>query len=396
MKLRARRVIIFFLLFGVFPHLAPAQSRQQTQTQTPEANNSFALAQIDRGIELYGDGRWGEAIVQLRRAQQDNIGARSRAEAQFWIAMAEFAAEQYQDAIHDFDEISRIDPGNIRSVEVPYQKGRAYYYLRRYDEAIKLLSAYADSIRIDGRYLNGIRISGWNESGFYSDPEGDYNRKSAAIYWMGECFYAMDDMTRAEELFNIVVKEYPKSHKFEPSTNRLALIKQKKIEVELLNILKSVPSESQQTVRAAAKPPEEAPPSPPPVDEARRQADEAQRQANEAQRQANEAQRQRQANENAILEYQKRIAPYLITEAYNERVKERAKEEEIAKPKVEPPPPPAPPPLPVEAPPVVEKPAQKNTDAIMRLLSIKTTALEILERLVTVLNTYDLIEDERW
>jgi TolA-binding protein len=363
MKFRARRVIIFFSLVGVFPCLAPAQSRQQTQT--PEANNSFALAQISRGIELYGDGRWGEAIVQLRRAQQENIGARSRAEAQFWIAMAEFAAEQYQDAIHDFDEIARIDPGNIRCVEVPYQKGRAYYYLRRYDEAVKLLSAYADSIRIDGRYLNGIRISGWNESGFYNDPEGDYNRKSAAIYWMGECFYSMDDMARAEELFNIVVKEYPKSHKFEPSTNRLALIKQKKIEAELLSILKSVPSESQQSVRVSAKPPEEASPSA--VDEA-----------------------QRQANENAILEYQKRIAPYLITEAYNERAKERAKEE-AAKPKVEPPP------LPVEAPPpIVEKPAPKNTDAIMRLLSIKTTALEILERLVTVLNTYDLIEDEKW
>jgi TolA-binding protein len=341
MKFKTRRAIILFALV-LFPlNIAQAQSRQQT----PETNNSFVLAQIDKGIELYGNGRWGEAIVQLRRAQQENIGAQSRAEAQFWIAMSELSAGQYQDAVHDFDEISRIDPVNIRCVEVPYHKGRAYYNLKRYDEAVKLLSAYADSIRIDGRYLNGIRISGWNEGVFYNDPEGDYNRKSAAIYWMGECFYSMDDMARAEELFNIVVKEYPKSHKFEPSTNRLALIKQKKIEIELLNILKSTPSESNQTTTKA----------------------------------------QQQSNENAILEYQKRIAPYLITEAYNERVGEaekNASSKEISPTDTQPP--------------VVVKPSEKNTDAIIRLLSIKTTALEILDRLATVLKNYDLIEDEEW
>jgi tetratricopeptide (TPR) repeat protein len=340
MKLKTRRAIIFFAL-ALFPlYIVQAQSRQQT----PETNNSFALAQIDRGREFYGNGRWGEAIVQFRRAQQENIGAQMRAEAQFWIAMSEFSAGQYQDALHDFDEISRIDPVSIRCVEVPYHKGRAYYYLKRYDEAVKLLSAYVDSIRIDGRYLNGIRISGWNEGVFYNDPEGDYNRKSAAIYWMGECFYSMDDMARAEELFNIVVKEYPKSHKFEPSTNRLALIKQKKIETALLDIVKSTPAESNQTATAP----------------------------------------QQQSDENAILEYQRRIAPYLITRAYNGVVGEAEKNASKETFRAD------------AQPPVVEKPSGKNTDAIIRLLSIKTTALEILERLATILNNYDLIEDEEW
>jgi tetratricopeptide (TPR) repeat protein len=338
MKLKTRRAIIFFAL-ALFPlYIVQAQSRQQT----PETNNSFVSAQLNRGIEFYGNGRWGEAIVQLRRVQQENIEAQTRAEAQFWIAMSEFSAGQYQDAVHDFDEISRIDPVHIRCVEVPYHKGRAYYNLKRYDEAIKLLNVYADSIRIDGRYLNGVRISGWNEGVFYNDPEGDYNRKSAAIYWMGECFYSMDDMTRAEELFNIVVKEYPKSHKFEPSTNKLALIKQKKIEAELLNILKSTPAESTQ---AATTP-------------------------------------QQQSDRDAILEYQKRIAPYIITGAVNEAVGEAEKNASKETFRAD------------AQPPVVEKSAEKNTDAIIRLLSIKTTALEILERLATVLNND--VGDEKW
>jgi tetratricopeptide (TPR) repeat protein len=305
--------------------------------------NATSFAMINRGIELYGNGQWGNAIIQLRRAQQGNIGPVARAEAQFWIAMAAFAAGDYEEALHDFDEINRIDPVNVRCAEVPYHKGRAYYYLKRYEDAIRLFSSYIDSIRVDGRYANGIRTGGWNESGLYSDTEGDYNRKSSAIYWMGECFYSMDDMTRSEELFNIVIKEYPKSYKFEPATNRLALIRQKKIEGALLDILRTVPSVSTIEEDTATTP------------------------------------ESKKTTEEAILEYQRRIAPYLINDARKEQ--------------------PQTPPEPVlpENPPAVV--AQQNTakkDTIMRLLSVKTTALEIMDRLMSVLNTYDIIEDSRW
>jgi TolA-binding protein len=371
MKFNTLKYAVFFVLSALV--FSTASVYAQLWQQGMNEGNASGFTMINRGIELYGDGQWGNAIIQLRRAQQENIGATSRAEAQFWIAMATFAAGDYERAIHDFDEISRIDPLNIRCTEVAYHKGRAYYYLRRYEEAIKLFSNYVDSIRIDGRYLNGIRTSGWNENGLYSDPDGDYNRKSSAIYWMGECFYSMNNITSAEELFNIVVKEYPKSHKFEPSTNRLALIKQKKIEAALLDILKNSSSSG-------------APASP--VTE----QDEA------------EAVQQRTTEEEEIIEYQRRIAPYLINEAY--------KEQNLV-PAVPPVAQPVPAAIPVDqlvlaappvvqpapvAPPVVQPaPAQDGRrDTIMRLLAIKTTALEIMDRLMSVLNANEIIEDTRW
>jgi TolA-binding protein len=343
MKFKSLRIIIFLSFLCVFP-----ASRAQTQLwQSPADNDSMGYAQIDKGIELYGDGRWGEAIVQLRRVQQENIRASARAEAQFWIAMSAFAAEQYQESIYYFDEIARIDPGNIRCAEAPYHKGRANYYLKRYEDALKLFDAYAASIRVDGRYINDIRVNGWNGDAAYNGLEGDYNRKSAAIYWMGECYYSLENMSRSEELFNIVVKDYPKSHKFEPATNRLAMIKQKKIEAELLDILKTVPSESQQAAGSASQ------------------------------------NQQQQTSDEAILEYQKRIAPYLITEAYNERVKGGTAGVSSAA-------------LPENPPPASAKTQSKDTDAIMRLLAIKTTALEIMDRLVTAMNTHEIIEEVRW
>jgi tetratricopeptide (TPR) repeat protein len=363
MKFRTCRYTVFFLiLLGITPYFFRTSLQAQVW-QPSDENSAAAYAQINTGIELYGDGRWGEAIVQLRRVQQQNIVPEARAEAQFWIAMSAFAAGDYKEAIQNFDEISRIDPGNIRCADVPYHKGRAYYYLKQYNEAINLLSAYIDGLRVDGRYLNGVRMGGWNDDISYN-TESDYNRKSAAIYWMGECFYALGDLARSEELLNIVVKEYPKSHKFEPASNRLALIKQKKIESELLDILKSVPS-----------------------DEARKSSGSAE---------------QQQTTEEAILAYKKRIAPYLISGAYNEQLKGSVPSPgtspvsnaassglSSAQPGISPS-------TPVGSPPAGNNLTNKNTDIIMRLLAVKTTALEIMDRLVSVLNTYETIEDQRW
>jgi tetratricopeptide (TPR) repeat protein len=303
--------------------------------QSSAENSDKVYAGIDKGIELYGNGLWGDAIAQLRRAQRENISAEARAEAQFWIAMSNFASEQYEEAVQCFDEIARIDPGNIRCAEVPYHKGRAYFYLKRYNDAVRLLGSYADSIRPDGRYLSGIRIDDWNNKGIYSGADSNYNRKAAAIYWMGECFYALADISRAEELFNTVINDYPKSHKFEPSQNRLSLIKQKKIESELLDILKSAPSGSESAAASAV---------------------------------------QKQTTEDAILAYQKRIAPFLITGAYNESQKT-----------------PAPAPATASAPDMT----QKNIDGVMRLLDIKTKALEMMDRLGAMM-TYEIIEEEVW
>jgi hypothetical protein len=233
--------------------------------------------------------------------------------------------------------------------------------------------------------LNGVRTSGWDDNGLYSDPDGDYNRKSSAIYWMGECFYSMNDITSAEELFNIVVKEYPRSHKFEPATNRLALIKQKKIEAALLDILKSPPSSGTQV-----------PASPVTGQDAAG------------------TEQQRTAEEAAIIEYQRRIAPYLINEARREQNLVPATPP-VAQPvpatatvdqpapvvapvgQTVPAAPPVAQPAPVAPPVFYPAPAQDGKrDTIMRLLAIKTTALEIMDRLMSVLNAYEIIEDTRW
>jgi tetratricopeptide (TPR) repeat protein len=206
-----------------------------TQQQPPL---SLLAPRLANGINLYGEGRWGEAIIELRRSQGETTDSSLRAEAQFWIAMCEFSAGDYQNALHDFDEFARIDPRSRRMVEIPYHKARTLFYLGRYNEALPLFKQYSDSIRIDGRYVNGVRMDDWASYSSPLDNQDDYNRKASAIYWVGECLYALEQYDEAEAVFTTVIAEFTRSHKYEVSVNRIALIKEKRIQSGLLDIVK--------------------------------------------------------------------------------------------------------------------------------------------------------------
>ncbi|GHU84417.1 hypothetical protein FACS189473_1720 [Spirochaetia bacterium] len=197
------------------------------------AGLAFAQTQPTRlqtGVSLYGKGQWAEAAAELRRAYAESSGNSQKAEALYWIALTELAAGSYENSLRAMDEMERISPDNTRYGELPYHRGRALFYLGRYDEAVSFFSAYANSIAVD--------------------VPGEGARKPAALYWMGECLYSMGQLDKAQDIFAIIVEQYPQSVKFEASSYRLSLINQKKIEVELLSILKWSHEESLKTVEA--------------------------------------------------------------------------------------------------------------------------------------------------
>jgi tetratricopeptide (TPR) repeat protein len=362
---RKTGVILIFFLF-CFISFSFAQSYGSAAAS--------AQARLNRGIELYAEGRWGEAVIELRRAGQEAASPTNRAEALFWIAMAEMASLQYQDAIHDFDEITRVDPLSVRRFEVPYQKARAYYYLGRYNEAIVLFTQYADSIRLDGRYINGVRADNWYAEGAQGGANDDYNRKAAAIYWIGECLFNLEQYDKSEEMFNVVIRQYAMSHKYEAATNRLALIKQKKVETRLLDIVR------QSSATSAADKPQgavnsSAVPVNPPV---------------------------AGSYNDAMLAYKNSIAPFLMRDASKEAYTP-GQTQPVAAPNYQQP-------YPgvrqgVQAQPSYpynpgasggRTPANADPNTMMRLLTVKTQALEMMERLVSTLNAFENIESGGW
>ncbi|MDR1353728.1 MAG: tetratricopeptide repeat protein [Treponema sp.] len=184
-------------------------------------------ARLQYGVSLYGRGFWPEAAAELRQAYSETNDPVIKADALYWIAITELASANYDNSIRAMDELERVSPANIKYAELPYHRGRVYYYMGRFDEAISLFRRYIDSIAVD--------------------VPGESARKPAAFYWMGECLYSLGQLDKAQDIFSLIVEQYPQSVKYEASSYRLALINQKKIEVELLSILKWTHEESLKT-----------------------------------------------------------------------------------------------------------------------------------------------------
>lgn len=176
------------------------------------AGSQFAQ-KLQRGVNLYRESRWREAISELRAAQVEAGNQRQNSEALYWLALAELAAADYESALRDMDALERS--GGERTLDIAYHRGRAYYYLGYYEEAIALLYDYATKA-----------------------GTGEKARVSAAYYWIGECLLSLGQLEKAKDFFTAITEQYPESAKFEAATYRIALINQKKVESELLGLIK--------------------------------------------------------------------------------------------------------------------------------------------------------------
>jgi TolA-binding protein len=202
--------ILLGLLIGGFPLL---------RSQEREFQPSGFSARLQAGITFYREGRWSEAATELREARAEALSPRQNTEALYWLALAELSASDYESALGNMDELEKSAPDSNRKMDIAYHRGRAYYYLGYYDEAIPWFKEYADH-------------------------SSDEARKSAALYWIGECLLALGQLDRARDMFSLVVGDYPGSAKFEAASYRLDIIKQRKVETELLSLLKLSHEES--------------------------------------------------------------------------------------------------------------------------------------------------------
>ncbi|GHV94734.1 hypothetical protein AGMMS50293_10540 [Spirochaetia bacterium] len=208
-----------FLMSLLFFSTAFAFSQEMGKGDT-----SYFSYHFQNGVSLYQEARWLEAAAELRSAQETAENTRQWSEALYWVILTELAASDFGSALRDMDELEKGAPESSRNADLVYHRARAYYYLGYYEEALVLFKRYADG----------------------AGPGGE-SRKATAMYWMGECLYAMGQLEKAGDFFNWIIEQYPGSSKYETASYRLDLIKQKKIEVELLALLKWSHEESLRT-----------------------------------------------------------------------------------------------------------------------------------------------------
>ena len=131
-----------------------------------EKNKSFTNKQayqkvtFYRGIELYTDGNYSEALTMFKKSIAEPRDAKFTARATFWKAETEYVLDNFSDAIISFKQFE----GNAEAKNTPefknidYNIGYTYFKLKNYDQAAIHFDNYiksnkADKVRLNDAYL---------------------------------------------------------------------------------------------------------------------------------------------------------------------------------------------------------------------------------------------------
>ena len=201
-----KKLILFMLLLTTGITFIYAQNRSTSQEDL-----------MKTGISFYSEGKYPEAasILQL---------AGSSPETLYWLSLAELSSGNFDKSLSTLNALEKAEPVSSWSFEVPYHRGRCFYYLGRHEEAISSFLSFINTL-----------------------PDTDPRRPSA-YYWQGESLLALGRLENAADAFSMVVENYPNSAKYEASCYRLNLINQKKVETELLALLKWSHEESLKSI----------------------------------------------------------------------------------------------------------------------------------------------------
>jgi len=182
-----------------------------------ESTQAQFSRRYQNGAQLYKISRFQEAAIEFRRAQESAKTSNEKAAALYWVILSQMAYSDFGSAIRDMEELQKTAPNSPYARDMLYHRGRVYYNQGYFEEALYFFNRY-------------------NQSTADTDKQAA-DRRAASFFWMGECLFAMGQHEEAEKFYAWVIAKYKDSPKVEAASYRIDLIKQKKIETELLALL---------------------------------------------------------------------------------------------------------------------------------------------------------------
>ena len=168
---------------------------------------------LQNGITSYQQGRYTDALRSFRRVITDSAYETYQGDGYFWVGKTYIAMSEYDEAARNLEYfLSTFKESRLRS-EGLYQKGRLLYLQRDYEQAIQVLYGFINQYSDDPYLANGY-------------------------FWIAESLYSLGHFEEAEKVYGYVVDEYPASFKVEAARYRLQLIQFKYRENEIVKLLK--------------------------------------------------------------------------------------------------------------------------------------------------------------
>ena len=185
-------------------------------TQITFAESQRYQTSFQNGVNFFRQSRMLDAAAEFRSAQEMASNNYYFTQALYWVILAQLALGDYSSALNDMDVLEARAPNSEYAREMKFHRGRAYYNLGFFEDALIFFQNYVNSMP--------------------ENPE-TADRIAAAYFWMGECLFAMKHYDEAEKFYSWVVTRFPRSPRVEVSTYRIDLIKHRRVEQELLSLL---------------------------------------------------------------------------------------------------------------------------------------------------------------
>ncbi|HSV55754.1 MAG TPA: tetratricopeptide repeat protein, partial [Magnetospirillaceae bacterium] len=172
-----------------------------------------ADARLAAGVRLFGEEKFSVALEHFSRMLADPAAAVRRPDALYWSGLSHLALGKIDDARRVLDTFLREYPDHASASDALYQRARVSYLAARYEESIRLFAAFLE------RYP-------------------DHFFASSALYWTADSLFLLGRLTESEALFRTLAAEHPRSLKYEATAYKLALIRLRFRENELLTLLR--------------------------------------------------------------------------------------------------------------------------------------------------------------
>lgn len=204
-RMKLKRITTFAVIVVMGLSSAMAQGSGTALTKPAD--------ELRRGIELFANEQYMEALPIFDSLFLDPASGSFRADGAYWSAMTLLASGDPMAAEKAIESFLTAFPGHSKTDEMMYHKARAAFIQRDYERALKTFGAFLSAY-----------------------PEGD--QVAAAIFWSAESLYSLGRLPDAEKLYRTIGEEYSDSVKAEAAKYRLSLIQFKYREDELLTLLK--------------------------------------------------------------------------------------------------------------------------------------------------------------
>jgi len=126
------------------------------KNRTPENKSAYQKVLFYRGVELYNESNYTEALKMFNSAVKEQKNPEFTARATFWKAESEYVTDDFRNALLSYKQFTGLAGAKTTDEykNINYNIGYTYFKLKEYDQAANSFQAQIDNSKEDKVRLN--------------------------------------------------------------------------------------------------------------------------------------------------------------------------------------------------------------------------------------------------